>query len=218
VMQVNARSLAGAQAPLGYDGRGPAELRTETTRNEGDPSERVCSVGNVEVEIVQAPPNDADANADNLVEGRNDVVNVQPLPAREGGVGCGRGGRSAGRNGVTHRNVHVNGFDAGTNDPSTRFSAITHGYQALTTLTSALTSYFNAPPPGPPRGMIDIARNYHETARYLSEASDASSKEFYAQLLQGYKSEAAALAQAASAPSAAPAPASGPASEPASEA
>ena len=44
VMQVNARSLAGAQAPLGYDGRGPAELRTETTRNEGDPSERVRSV------------------------------------------------------------------------------------------------------------------------------------------------------------------------------
>ena len=79
-------------------------------------------------------------------------------------------------------------------------------------------SYFNAPPPGPPRGMIDIAHNYHETARYLSEASDASLKEFYAQLLQGYKSEAAALAQAVSAPSAAPAPASGPASEPASEA
>ena len=109
VMQVNVRSLAGAQAPLGYDGRGPAELRTETTRNEGDPSERVRSVGNVEVEIVQAPPNDADANADNLVEGRNDVVNVQPLPAREGGVGRGRGGqgrRSAGHNVITYRNVH----------------------------------------------------------------------------------------------------------------
>ena len=200
-------SLAGAQAPLGYDGRGPAELRTKTMRNEGDPSERVHSVGNVEVEIVQAPPDDVDVN--DLVEDRNDVVNVQPLPTPEGGVGRvrgGRGGHSAGHNGVTHHNIHVNGFDTGTNNPNMWFSAATHGYQAITTLTSALTRYFNAPLPGLPRGMIGIARNYHETARYLSKASDASSKEFYAQLLQGYNSEAAFLAQAVSAPAAAPAP------------
>lgn len=41
------RSITGAQAPLGHRGNGPAQLRTETSRNDGEPMMRQQVIGNV---------------------------------------------------------------------------------------------------------------------------------------------------------------------------
>ena len=72
-----AASIVGRQAPLGADGRHPAELRTETSRNNGVPAMRSQVVGNVNVERVNLV--DAEGNSE-LVEGRDDTAQQIPAP------------------------------------------------------------------------------------------------------------------------------------------
>ena len=131
-----------------------------------------------------------------LVEGRDDVANVR-LPAT-------RGSRSGGRNGVSRRNAHLQGFDttinpssriggARNNDPSSRFSAVTHGYESLSRMTDALTGYFAAAPTAPPRTLVEIGRGYAELSALANNSTGESSGAFYASLIQGLQDEASTL-------------------------
>ena len=117
-------------------------------------------------------------DAHQLVEGLNDVAEVRPPPRQHrsargrGWRGCGRGcsGSSGGSGGywrVTRRNEHLNSFSADHNDPSTRCSAIAHGYEAIAGLTHAMTGYLSTAPPGPPRGLMEVSRDYSEIRRLI---------------------------------------------------
>ena len=156
-----ASSLTGRQAPLGAHGSRPEQLRTETSGNDGAPSLRRQVVGNVNVERISVGNN---GNVDPLVEGRDDTANRRPAPRN--------------RNGVRRRNVHV-GFSAATNDPSSRFQNIVQGYESLNGLTQAVTSMLYAPPPAPPRRVIDIVKDYGETVQLLEHVTSDAEQAFY---------------------------------------
>ena len=209
--RVNTRSLIGAQAPLGYRANVPATLRTETLPNDGAPAMRAQVLGEVEVERVQVAEDAEDGydredpldDAHQLVEGLDDVAEVRPPPRQHrsargrGRRGRGRSGSSGGSGGsrrVSRRNEHLTSFSADHNDPSTRFSAIEHGYEAIAGLTHAMTGYLSTAPPGPPRGLMEVGRDYSEIRRLIAETSpDEFDRAFYASLLQGFREEATRL-------------------------
>ncbi len=149
----------GRQAPLGFRGNRPAELRTENSANDGAPTMRRQVVGNVNAESI-------DLEADHLVEGRDDISVSRPAPRRQT------------TNGVRRRNVHL-GFGPDSNDPSTRFANIVRGYEAMDGLTEAITQYFATPHQAVPRRMIDITREYAETVVLLENANREEDREFY---------------------------------------
>ena len=66
-MRVNAQSILGSRAPLGYDANHPAQLRIETLGIIGGEELCVRDVGDVYVEEVGVNP-----HADLLIEGRDD--------------------------------------------------------------------------------------------------------------------------------------------------
>jgi len=115
----------GRQAPLGHHGDGPAELRTETSGNNGTRDQRAQVIGNVSVEeqnTMDVETEDSDLATEPLVEGRGDILQRQPAPIRRT------------NNGTRRRNVHIGwggGFNAGSNDPSSRFQHIASGYASL---------------------------------------------------------------------------------------
>ena len=171
-------SLTGRQAPLGYRGDGPAELRTETSRNEGAVGLQARIVGNVSVEEIPV------SNVGNE-EGVNDTENRRRAPIR------------VTNNGPRRRNVHIGGgssFGAGTNDPSSRFENIRNAYASLDRLTSAVATSFEQQQPQ--RRMIDIVREYSETLKLRNDSSCDEDRDFYQSALTVLKSEMNALSNA----------------------
>ena len=170
------RSIVGAQAPLGYnDYTNPAELRTETSTNEGTPSMRRQVVGEVNVE------------REPLMEGRNDTERRRTAPTLSI------------QNGTRRRNVHLNGsFSPGGNDPASRFQNIQVAYQSLNDLTEAVTQSIAAPLPQPVRTFVSIAREYNEVCGFMQGLSEddpnhATHRAFYDTLLQRLSDEATQL-------------------------
>ena len=177
-------SLAGRQAPLGYRDDGPAELRDETSRNNGAPAMRRQIIGNVNAERVNA----VDSKAAPLVEGRDDEANRRPAPRRRN------------TNGVRRRNVHL--FGAENNDPSARFGSVVRGFESLDALTQAVSQAFAAPsaaPPlqqTPPRLLIAVMRDYNEAFQMLQNATDESQRALISRGLAGFNAELANLCAA----------------------
>lgn len=168
------RSLIGAQAPLDdggpHDTSRPAQLRTETSRNNGDQAMRQQVIGNVEVESVS------------LVEGRDDSSNRRPAPTRRM------------QNGTRRRNVHLAGsFSPDGNDPSARFANVQSGFQSLDALTTAVTQSLYAPPPPPPRTLIDIMREFNEVREMMNtvpnDPSQFPNRTVYRRVLSAYAVE-----------------------------
>lgn len=145
-----ARSLVGAQAPLGpHDHNRPAQLRTETSGNNGAPAMRQQVVGGVREEAVP------------LMEERDDTSNRRRAPAQRI------------NNGTRRRNVHLNGsFSPDNNDPASRFGHITAAYQSLDALTNAVTQSMSAPPPQPSRTLIHVMRDLDEVRGMMSRVPD----------------------------------------------
>ena len=185
-LRVMARSLTGAQAPLGYSGPGPAELRHETSPNIGPAAMRSRNIGEVVVERVvegAAGSHDNEGAADARdVDGEDDVAQRRPVPRRptagpprrQDGAQAGNGNTHSGeqlRTRTSYRNEHVRGFAATDNDPSTRFGRIEGGYDALRDCTQALHGWLDREPPQPPqprRTQMDVVRNYMEVVGFLN--------------------------------------------------
>ena len=147
-------SLTGRQAPLGYRGNSPAELRTEATGNEGTAALRARVIGNVSV--------GERAVSNGNKEGVDDLVNRRSAPVR------------VPNNGRRRRNVHLggegsNGFNAGSNDPSAQFENIQNAYSSLDRLTSAVAASFE--PQQPQRRLIDVAVEFDKICKLRDEAS-----------------------------------------------
>lgn len=158
-----ARGVIGAQAPLGVENNGhPVQLRTETSRNVGQPGMRQQSLGSVQEERV------------NLMEGRDDVVNRRPAPQRSNTNG--RHHRTV----SNHRNVHIDpGFDPETNAPSERYRQIMIGYRSVNALIDTYTRFAEAPLPMPGRERINIARDYNEITQMLANATTDEDRQFF---------------------------------------
>ena len=73
-MRVNAQSILGSQAPLGYDANHSDQLRAETSSNVDSEELRVRNVGYVYVEEVNV-----NLHADLLIERRDDKMNLCAL-------------------------------------------------------------------------------------------------------------------------------------------
>jgi hypothetical protein len=178
-------SLAGRQAPLGFRGSSngrPASLRTETSRNNDVPSStrllRRQVVGNVDAETIYDNGGEDDADVfDDYEEGRDDVGRRRAAPRRRIS------------NGVRRRNVHTAGFGPDDNDPSSRFYNVQRGYASLDSLSQAVSLSITAAPPRPPRTMMDIVREYHETNRFMADATTGTEIAFYSTALQLLQSE-----------------------------
>ena len=176
-------SITGRQAPLGHDGTGRAELRTETSPNEGIPAMRQQVVGNVNMERLNASDNnEEEVFGDKLVEGRDDDARRRSAPCRRN------------INGVHRRNVHL-AFGAGNNDPSTRFSNISRGYESLDNLTHAIAESFAAPERRPHRDLIEVVRDYSETSWLVDNSSHEADRVFYRMVLVGLNAERAEIQQ-----------------------
>ena len=132
-------------------------------------------------------------------EGNCDVRNLASPP------GVGGQGQSR-RNGVSRQNVHVNppgtgggrgvarnahaaGFHPEHNDPEERFGVVVGAYQAIGGLPEALRNYFNSPRLGPPRRIMDVARDYHEANTFRREAQDDREREFMSSVLDSLVAE-----------------------------
>ena len=116
-------SLTGRQAPLGIR-NGPAQLRTETTRNRGAPVMRQQIVGNVDAETVYEG---GDEEGDEFAEeGYGDVVHRYAAPRRRTIT-----------NGTRQRNIHLD-FSPDGNDPSSRYSSIVGAYSSIDLLGRAV--------------------------------------------------------------------------------
>ena len=168
-------SLTGRQAPLGYRGDGPAELRTETSSNEGAVGLQARIVGNVSVEEIHVGNE----------EGVNDTENRRRAPIR------------VTNNGPRRRNVHIGGgssFGTGMNDPSSRFENIRNAYASLDRLTSAVATSFKQHQPQ--RRMIDIVREYSEMLKLRNDSSSDEDRGFYQSGLTVLKSAMNALSNA----------------------
>ena len=143
-------SLVGQQAPLGVRGSNghPAQLRTETSRNNDVPPLRRQIVGNVDAETIYENNDDNDADVDDddeLVEGRDDVGRRRRAPRRRIS------------NGVRRRNVHIGGgFGPDDNNPSSRFHNVNRGYASLESLSQAVSRSISARPQLSPCTMIDV--------------------------------------------------------------
>ena len=82
------QTLIGAQAPLGYVGPGPAELREETSQNDGAQEMRSRHIGNFVVERVEVVGGDDPEEVGEDVPGVGDLVQRRPAPRR---LAAGRG-------------------------------------------------------------------------------------------------------------------------------
>jgi len=177
-----AASLVGRQAPLGDQGRGLAELRTETSQNNDEPRMRQQVVGRVSTETVyENMDGDADAyvDSDDFIEGRDDVVHRQVAP------------RLCIINGVRRRNVHLGGFGPDENDPSSRFPTVRHGYSSFIALSQALTEEVRRTPHW---RMIDVVREYNETSQFMESATNERDRSFYASALELLSNELSTMA------------------------
>ena len=180
-------SLVGQQAPLGVGGSNgcPAQLRTETSRNNDVPPLRRQIVGNVDAETIYENNDDNDANVDDgdeLVEGRDDVGHRRRAPRRRIS------------NGVCRRNVHVGGgFGLDNNNPSSRFHNVNRGYASLESLSQAVSRSISAPPQLPPRTMINVVREFHETNQFMVNAATDAERAFYATAIEVLQSEMDAM-------------------------
>ena len=132
-----ATSLVGRQATLGQQSNEPAELRNETSANEGDPEMRQRTVGFVDRDTLRT----------------SDIENRRRAPRR------------INRNTTRRTNVHINGlnFGADENDPSSRFDQIRGGYQTLSDMRREATLLMNAPQP--PRDIGSIHSSPLKTCR-----------------------------------------------------
>ena len=149
-----ARSIVGAQAPLGHrQSDGIAQRRNETSNNVGTARQRQRSAGNLDdVQRMQE-----DEMNDYLYEGIDDDVNPRPAQRRR---------TSVPRNGRTRRIVD---FSADRNDPVSRFAEIQHGFQTVSMLSDAIRQNMNAPLPEPIRTGRDVANDYeHASSNYHS--------------------------------------------------
>jgi len=179
------RSLVGAQAHLGYQGDHPAELRTETSRNDGAPEMRQRTVGDVTAERINIPNGNAGTN--HLIEGRDDTAHRAPAPSR------------VTLNGTQHRNVHLSGegFTVGFNDPSTRFQHIVGMYDSMSLLSGTIADMIAAPPQLPPRLPIDIVRNYFETDNLRTAATTSDEgRAFASRAMNLFSNELGAIERA----------------------
>jgi hypothetical protein len=167
--RTTATSIMGRSAPLGTQGNGPAQLRNETTRNGGAARMRQQVVGEVNAQRVQ------------LEEGRDDIVRRSPAPLRQP------------QNGVRRRNVLLGGsnFSPGSNDPSSRFNHIIRGFDSLDALSTAVAQAVTPSPNNnnhTSRSIIEVVRDYSETARYMGANGNAHD-EFFNSALAGFNDE-----------------------------
>jgi hypothetical protein len=164
-------SLTGRQAPLGYQGRGPEPLRSETAPNAGGPELRQRIIGQVQAQSIP------------LVEGRDDTRRVRTAPPNI-------------RNGPRRRNVHTEGFAAGVNDPSSRMAPLGACFHSMNELTQVNSRLIASMEHGPPRQAIDIVENFHTTLGYLNEAASQTNTiaaSFFSRALNAYDAELRAL-------------------------
>jgi hypothetical protein len=149
-----ARSIVGAQAPLGHrQADGIAQRRNETSTNVGTARHRQRSAGNLD-DVQQM--NEDEMN-EYLHEGVDDDVNPRPAQRRR---------TAAPRNGRIRRIVD---FSADRNDPVTRFNEIQHGFETVSMLSDAIRQNMNAPLPEPRRTGRDVANDYeHAASNYHS--------------------------------------------------
>lgn len=212
-------SIAGRQAPLGHDGLTVAELRSETSPNDGTAEQRQQVIGQVGVQRISLPGErihhsdvdpiaDADPTIPEALEdadggGTHRRQRVASAGNSSDGGGPSRRQRVEGDDDVSNvrtaprgriqngvqRRNVALGFDVVNNDPSARFSCVQRGYEALNGLTNAFTQYFDGMNQGPPRRMIDVLRDYEETTRFLQSAPNNSAREIYSTALEAYASE-----------------------------
>ena len=125
-------------------------------------------VGNVDAETIYDNGGEDDADVfDDYEEGRDDVGRRRAAPRRRIS------------NGVRRPHVHTAGFGPDDNDPSSRFYNVQRGYASLDSLSQAVSLSFTAAPPRPPRTMMDIVREYHETNRFMADATTGTEMAFY---------------------------------------
>jgi hypothetical protein len=165
-------SLVGGQAPLGFWGNAShAQMRNETSRNNNLPQMRQQIIGEVNSERLHVGSDDSD-----LVKGRDDIGRHHAAP------------RCRILNGVHRRNIHI-GFSPERNNPSSRLHDFQRGYASLDTLTQAVVQSFASTAQGPPRQIIDIAREYQEATQMLASASGDNDRMFYNSVLPGLSRE-----------------------------
>jgi len=167
-----AASLTGRQGPLGYQGSGPATLRTETAPNVGRPEMRQRTIGAVSSTRTRVGD---DTDEPGNVEGRDDVRQRRQAPRRN-------------RSGTRRRNVHVNGgsFNPEVNDPEARFGGIAYGYNSLNTLTQGIAQMISG---FERRAPIEIVNNYAETSQLLAGARNPQDIAFYNRALDFFRYE-----------------------------
>ena len=176
-----AGSILGHQAPLGFQGPGPAQLRNETSPNNGGRALRQGTLGNV---VVQRAPaaglgtDPLDPSDGPPVEGANDVARIVSPPSRA---------PSNGR--TTSRNRHAADFQAGSNDPSSRFSTIEGGFVAVERMINAISLSLQDTSPARHRTYAEIAEDFMKVSALVDQASDKSRKAFLTSMLKGIEAE-----------------------------
>ena len=154
-------------------GKRPEALRAETSGNDGNPSMRQQIIGNINAEVLDSEPQ---------LEGRDDIKNRTAAP------------RESTSNGVRRMNVHASsGFNANSNDPSTRFHSIVRGYECMNNLSNAIVRSFDAPFPTQARTMRDIRIDYEQTWQCITNATTERETAFYNRVLNRLEQEMDAL-------------------------
>eukprot|EP00984_Skeletonema_dohrnii_P000485 scaffold165_cov106-Skeletonema_dohrnii-CCMP3373.AAC.10 len=181
-----ARSVSGAQAPLGPAPPGIRELRHERSTNSGDRSMRSQTIGGVVTERVRVPVQDG---AQGLVEGRDDVFTAHPAPTNGSGS-------SANQNRSRQRNVNFGPTSLyDRNNITGRFVAGGQMIQQIENLTSTLVSSTNGilhqlnQPAPPQRHAGAIAMDIVSINEQMDRA-DPANQEPFRLLLQGLLAEA----------------------------
>ncbi len=142
------------------------------------PRMRQQIIGEVNSERLHAGHDEGD-----LVEGRDDVGRRHAAP------------RCRLLHGVHHRNIHL-GFSPESNNPSSRFHDIQRGYASLDSLTQAVAQSFSSTTQGPPRQIIDIAREYQEAKQMLASGTEEKDRTFYNSVLSGLSRELISMTSA----------------------
>jgi hypothetical protein len=170
-----AASLTGRQAPLGARNEdGPAQLRNETTRNNGNPGVRAQIIGNVDAET-RYDDDEYDAGGDDFREGRDDVFRRRTAP------------RQRTINGIRHRNVHVD-FGPDGNDPSSRFTHFVGAYSSLEVIARSFQQAMV-----PSRTVEDLSNAFDETLLRYDRATTEQGRRFHQSVLDELDAELAEL-------------------------
>jgi hypothetical protein len=164
-------SLVGRQAPLGYEGMGPANLRSETSSNKGVPelSQRTVGTGHAARVGIR--------HGSSLIEGMDDTRSVHQAP------------RNLNQNGTIHRNVHIPGFNSTINDPFGCYSDVRQGFASLNAMSDGLAQFFQRLEQ---RQVRDILRDYNKASRMLQDAvnqNDTSAARVYRITLHRFDEE-----------------------------